>query len=141
MTALSWFHMIYHRYVVPKSGPGERGGGIDQETRNQLALLARRSRARTSAFSRRRPTDWRPTTVRNPEGVLDTHFTDSTAWEFIATRLEASEEVEVISLRQPPGAKGYVMKIDLGAGVPALYVKLQLGSGTIIGRSFHYSEY
>lgn len=141
MTALSWFHMIYRRYVVPKGGPGERGGGIDQETRKQLALLARRSGARTSAFSRSRPTDWRPATVRNPEGVLDTHFTDSTAWEFIAARLEAGEEVEVIPLRQPPGAKGYVMKIDLGADVPVLYVKLQLGSGRIIGRSFHYSEY
>ena len=73
--------------------------------------------------------------------MLDTHFTDSTAWEFIAARLEAGEEVEVIPLRQPSGAKGYVMKIDLGADVPVLYVKLQLGSGRIFGRSFHYSEY
>ena len=140
MTALSWFHMIYHRWVVPGGGP-EVGGGIDQETRSELVVLARRRRARTSAFSSSRPTDWRPTRVRNPEGVLDTHFTDSTAWEFIAARLEAGEEVEVIPLRQPPGAKGYVMKIDLGADVPVLYVKLQRGSGRIIGRSFHYSEY
>lgn len=140
MTALSWFHMIYHRYAVPKDGP-ERSGGIDQETRNQLALLARRSRARTSAFRRSRPTDWRPASVRNPEGVLDTHFTNTTAWEFIAARLEAGEPVEVIDLYRPQGAKGYVMKITLGANVPTLYVKLQLVSGTIIGRSFHYSEY
>ena len=32
------------------------------------------------------------------------------------------------------------MKIDLGRNVPKLYVKLQLGSGKIFGRSFHYSE-
>ena len=32
------------------------------------------------------------------------------------------------------------MKIDLAPGQPQLYVKLQLGSGKIIGRSFHYSE-
>ena len=91
---------------------------------------------RGRAFSRSRPTDWRPTTVRNPEGLLDTHFTDSTAWELIAARLEAGEEVEVIELRKPPGAKGYVIKIDMGADVPVLYVKLQLGAGRILGRSF-----
>lgn len=140
MTALSWFHMIYHRWVFPGGGP-EVGGGIDQKTRSQLVVLARRRRARTSAFSPSRPTDWRPTRVRNPEGVLDTYFTDTTAWEFIAAKLEAGEPVEVIDLRRPQGAKGYVMKITLGADVPTLYVKLQLGSGIIFGRSFHYSEY
>ena len=92
-------------------------------------------------FSRDRPTDWRPTEVRNPDGLLDAHFTDSTAWELIAARLEVGAEVEVIELRQPPGAKGYVMKMELGTDVPKLYVKLQLGAGKIIGRSFHYSEY
>lgn len=32
------------------------------------------------------------------------------------------------------------MKIDVEPGQPRLYVKLQPGSGKIIGRSFHYSE-
>ena len=32
------------------------------------------------------------------------------------------------------------MRIDIEPGQPQLYVKLQLGSGKIIGRSFHYSE-
>ena len=36
--------------------------------------------------------------------------------------------------------KGYVMKIDLNPGRPLLYVKLELGSGEVIGRSFHESE-
>ena len=31
------------------------------------------------------------------------------------------------------------MKIDIEPGQPQLYVKLQLQSGKIIGRSFHYS--
>ena len=115
--------------VVGSSGDG---GRIDQETR--------RSRSRTTAFSRDRPTDWRPGDVRTPGGVLDTHFTDSTAWEFIASRLESGDEGEIIELQKPKGAKGYVMKIDVEPDIPALYVKLQLGSGTIIGRSFHYSE-
>lgn len=106
-----------------------------------MALLARRSTARISEFKPHRPADWRPGQVRNPDGLLDTHFTDSTAWELIATRLEHGQEVTVIDLRKPKGAKGYVMKIDLGPDVPRLYIKLQLGAGKIIGRSFHYSEY
>ena len=115
--------------------------GIDGETRHQLALLARRRTARISEFKRHRPTDWRPGQVRNPDGLLDTHFTDSTAWELIATRLEHGQEVTVIDLNRPTGAKGYVMMIDLGSDVPRLYIKLQMGAGKIFGRSFHYSEY
>ena len=115
--------------------------GVDQGTRRQLVALAQRRDTRTSAFSRERPTAWRPTEIRNPDGVLDTHFTDSTAWELIADRLEHGEDVEVIELNKPKGRRGYVMLIDLGPNVPPLYVKLQLGSGQIIGRSFHYSEH
>ena len=115
--------------------------GIDEAIRHHLIVLARQSRTRISAFTRRQPTDWRPGQVRNPDGLLDTHFTDPTAWELIATRLEQGQEVTVIELDCPKGATGYVMSIDLGSGVPRLYVKLQLGSGKIIGRSFHYSEY
>ena len=33
------------------------------------------------------------------------------------------------------------MKILLDGDDPPVYVKLQLGSGKVIGRSFHYSEY
>lgn len=123
------------------NGQDDLRGGIDEETRRQLAILAKRSRARTSVFSRERPTDWRPNQVRNPKGTLDSHFTDSTAWDFIAERIEAGEEVKVIELEKPPGRKGYVMRIDLGSDVPTLYVKLQLGAGKIIGRSFHNSKH
>ena len=115
-------------------------GGIDESTRHELAVLAKRPHARTSAFTRERPSDWRPGQVRNPNGILDDHFTESTAWELIAERLETGEHVELIDLRQPRGARGYVMRIDLGSELPKLYVKLQLGSGGIFGRSFHYSE-
>lgn len=118
----------------------ERGPDINADTRNQLVVLARHSWSRTSDSTPFRPTKWKPGEVRNPDGVLDTQFTDSTAWEFIASRLEAGEEVEVINLRKPPGSKGYVMKIDLGVDLPELYVKLQLVSKKVIGRSFHYSE-
>ena len=122
------------------SGRDVARGGIDEATRRQLVILARRPRARSSEFSRERPTDWRPNQVRNPNGILDRHFTDLTAWELIAERLEAGEEVEVIELRKPPGARGYVMRIHLESDLPELYIKLQLGAGRIFGRSFHYSE-
>lgn len=113
---------------------------IDESIRRQLVVLARRSRARSDEFSPNRPTDWRPQEVRNPAGTLDLYFTKTTAWEFIASHLESGHPVEVITLRQPPGATGYVMEIDVEDGQPPIYIKLQLGSGRIIGRSFHYSR-
>ena len=112
---------------------------IDDSIRHQLVSLVRRG-ARTSAFTRARPTDWRPGEVPNPDGVLLPYFDDHAAWELIASRLEGGHEVETVALDQPRGRKGYVMKIDLNPGRPRLYVKLQLGSGEVIGRSFHESE-
>ena len=112
---------------------------LSESIRHQPTLLARRSESRITNFSPERPVDWRPGQVRNPDGILDTHFTDAAAWEFIASKLEAGHPVEVVELKEPPKAKGYVMKIDIQPDLPQLYVKLQLGSGQIIGRSFHYT--
>ncbi len=116
---------------------------IKAETRRQLATLARRPGARKTKFSPRAPTKWQPQQVRNPEdheGGFSPYFTQEGAWEFIADKLEAGHAVEVVELRKPPGAKDYVMNFRLGPDDPLLYVKLQLGSGTVIGRSFHYSD-
>ena len=115
--------------------------GPNESTRRELAVLARRKHARKTAFSEKRPTDWRPQQVRNPDGALDTYFTDGAAWELIAATIEDGHPIELVELHKPPGATGYVMKIDLEPGQPQLYVKLQLVSGQIIGRSFHYSEF
>ncbi len=105
--------------------------GPSDSTRRQLAVLARRSHARVTAFSPERPTDWRPGQVRNPGGLLDTFFTDAAAWELIAERLEDGHPIETVEMRKPRGATGYVMKVDIEPGRPQLYIKLQLGSGTI----------
>ena len=113
---------------------------LDESIRHQLVTLARRSKARVTAFHSDRPNDWRPGQVHNPDGVLDSHFTDASAWDYIATKLENGHPVEVMLLDKPPGAKGYVMKIDIEPDMPQLYIKLQLGPGKIIGRSFHYSD-
>ena len=95
---------------------------------------------RTFEFTRVRPTDWRPEQVPNPEGLLLPYFDDRSAWDSIASRLESGHEVETVTLEAPPGKTGYVMKIDLNPRRPLLYVKLELGSGEVIGRSFHESE-
>ena len=112
---------------------------IDDSIRHQLVTLVRRG-ARTSAFTRARPTDWRPGEVPNPNGLLLPYFDDDSAWELIASSLEGGHDVETIILDQPPGKRGYVMKISLNPGRPLLYVKLQLGRREVIGRSFHESE-
>lgn len=79
--------------------------------------------------------------MRNPQGVIEMYFNDTSAWELIAEELKAGCPVEEVSLNKPPGAKGYVLLIDLAPNQPQLYVKLQLGAGKIIGRSFHYSTH
>ena len=114
---------------------------LDKALRRQLVVLARRSNARSSDFSTSRPTNWRPTQVRNPHGIIDDYFTNTTAWEFIATTLETGHLVEVVELQKPPGRKGFVMKVDIQSGLPQVYIKVELGSGKIFGRSFHYSEF
>ena len=112
---------------------------VDDSIRHQLVTLVRRG-ARTTGFTRERPTDWRPGEVPNPNGLLLPYFDDDSAWELIASSLEDGHDVETITLDQPPDKRGYVMKIALSPGRPPLYVKLQLGRGEVIGRSFHESE-
>ena len=104
--------------------------GCEESIRRELALLARRKRARVM-WSK-----WRPQEVMNPE--TNQQFTDEAAWQFVADCLEAGDEVEPVPLRIPSGKTGYVLKRVLSNGVQ-LYVKLQLGSGVINGRSFHES--
>ena len=113
---------------------------IDDSIRRQLTILSRRAHARDTAFSPRRPTEWRPWEVVNPNGDFETHFTEPGAWELIAASLEQGHDVEVVHLRKPPGQKAYVMQIKLDDVNPLLYIKLQLGAGKVIGRSFHYSK-
>ncbi|MDE0032514.1 MAG: hypothetical protein OXU75_05220 [Deltaproteobacteria bacterium] len=114
---------------------------VDDETRQHLLVLARRTGARSFDFRHDRPTDWRPQQVRNPDGLLDDYFTDKSAWELIASKIEDGHPLEIVQLEKPPGATGYVMKIDIEPGQPQLYIKLELGSGKIFGRrSFHCSE-
>lgn len=112
---------------------------VSVEIRRQIASLARKPRRRTAAFSRARPTRWEPFTVINPE--TDFPFSRESAWELVAREIERQSRVDVVKLRHPAGATGYVMKIRLEPNRPRLYIKLELRPGRIYGRSFHYSDH
>ncbi len=110
-----------------------------EDIRRQIVVLARRPWARSSEFTSERPTKWQPNSVLDPETGYP--FTLAGAWDFIATCAEQGHRIEALSLRKPPGAKAYVMKIWLEANRRRLYVKVELLSDRIIGRSFHESDY
>lgn len=111
---------------------------ISQSIRKDLAERARRKGTRTYEWTKDRPTDWRPYTVRNP--LSDDYFTNEGAWDFIADLLDRGHPVEIITLEKPPGKTGYVICVECEADQPPLYIKLELGRSVVYGRSFHYSE-
>ena len=108
-----------------------------ESIRRELAVLARRKKARVVTWSPEMPSDWRPYQIRNPSSGLP--FTEEGAWHFIAELLESGHPIEEVILHKPPGKRAYEMHVELGPALPKLYIKLQLGSGKVIGRSFHYS--
>lgn len=123
---------------------GERGGNaVPQEAqvrmaadlssvRHQFATLARRKKARVLD----KPNKWRPYEVICPE--TGTPFTEAVAWEFIAELLDQGEPLEEVPQEQPPGVTAYAMQVALAG--ETLYIKVRLGAGCILGRSFHYSD-
>jgi hypothetical protein len=110
--------------------------GLAESARREIAILARQKKCRTSLWTRDIPTQWQPHTVRDLNGEF---FTDPGAWEFVANLIEDGHTVEEISLRHPPGKRGLVMKVRLDRNETEIYIKIRLGSGKIIGYSFHYS--
>ncbi len=105
------------------------------EIRHQLALLSRRRKKGCRIVERRRK--WRPGTVIDPADGQP--FTDEGAWEFIAECLDDKAiELFPIPLENYPGKTGYRMVVDLGG--MDLYIKVRLGTGSVIGMSFHYSD-
>jgi hypothetical protein len=84
------------------------------------------------------PCQWQPGRVINPED--NQPFTEERAWIFLAELLESGTKIEVVELQNGYGKnrRAFVLKAPLGTN--ELYVKFQLGSCQIIGRSFHYCE-
>jgi hypothetical protein len=103
-----------------------------------LARLAESRKTRTSVFSATRPTHWNPTNVLHPQ--TGEAFTPDGAWEFVGELIVGGVEIETIVLDKPAGRTGYVIK-TAGRGDEEIYIKLELGSGKVIGRSFHPSKH
>lgn len=109
---------------------------VSDDIRYQLVLLAGSRRTRTSIFSAARPTHWEPASVRRPD--TGEAFTPDGAWTFVADLLERGIAVDTIVLDKPPGRTGYVVLCDGWVG-EKIYIKLELCSGIVVGRSFHVS--
>lgn len=107
-----------------------------EKIRHEIILLARQKRSRTSAFTSSAPTEWQPYAVLDENGEP---FTDAGAWDLVADLLERGHPIKSVVLRHPPGKRAYEMIVSLRPGSLEIYIKLQMGSGRVIGRSFHYS--
>jgi hypothetical protein len=104
--------------------------------RRDLKHLCRSRGTRTSEFSPSRPCQWQPFHTLVPG--TDDVFTGDGAWQFVADLLDAGHPLKEVLLKKPPGKRGYVMEVEVQGRRP-LYIKLQLGSGQVWGRSFHDS--
>lgn len=113
---------------------------MNPEKLRQLIASCRNKTRRFVGRPPGRPSDWCPHRIQNPEMPPGFMFSDASAWEFIATKLESGHSYTMIVLDVPQGADALVMQIPFpGSSVP-LYVKVEVGSGCMaIGRSFHFS--
>lgn len=109
--------------------------GID--LRQEIARRARSRQLRRFDFCRDEPVVWKPTEVVNPESGIC--FTDTTAWHFIADRVEEGCDMYEVELRKPSGALAYELHLSGAPGCPPIYIKFRLVQNEIRGRSFHNS--
>lgn len=107
-----------------------------EKYRHQLAVLASSRHTRSVPAKSKLPCKWWPHRTLDPR--TGSPFTDDSAWEFVVELLQAQHPIDLVQLRIPLGGTGFSMVYPLGIG-RILYVKLQLGSGTVLGRSFHDS--
>ncbi len=108
--------------------------GVPDNIRHELLRLCKESRLRNSVFSRKAPTHWVPWQLYDPE--TGDAFTVDGAWLFIERALANGCPLRSVELDRPKGKTGYWFHGEDARGT-RIYVKLQLGSGLIIGRSFH----
>lgn len=61
-------------------------------------------------------------------------------WRVIDHALDSGVPLGSITLRKPPGERGWTFKFPLASAEPLVYVKLQMIGSHVVLRSFHYSE-
>ena len=69
-----------------------------------------------------------------------TPLTRSGMWHVIDQALDSGVPLGPVTLRQPPGERGWTFKFRLASSQPLVYVKLQIIGSHVVLRSFHYSE-
>ena len=106
--------------------------------RQQLIRLIRARRLRYGAPPKR-PARIRYHQVVNPESGLP--LTRSGMWRVIDQALDSGVPLGPVTLRQPPGERGWTFKFPLASAEPPVYVKLQIIGSHVVLRSFHYSEH
>ena len=85
------------------------------------------------------PSEWQPFQIMNPKTGMS--FSDTSAWHFIAELLENPKiQATQLTLKQPPGDTAWVILHSLERNSSALYIKVALKNGNVIGRSFHLSR-
>ena len=107
------------------------------ETCDQLLKLANRRQCRLTDWSPSIPCDWAPQTVWDPR--FEMLFTSEGAWSFIIELLESGHVFTPVQMKKPPDTIAYETTVNSGPNRPALYIKVQIYRGKILGRSFHYS--
>ena len=106
--------------------------------RHRILKLFKQGRFYTR-FTQKRPTEWQPDKVINPE--TGKTFTHTECWAFIEKLVRNEVPIEEIVMFHPEGATGYVMKVPGNSEEREIYIKLEIISETdsLLGRSFHYS--
>ncbi|MCY3546998.1 MAG: hypothetical protein OXH49_08960 [Gemmatimonadetes bacterium] len=107
------------------------------EVRKQLIHLIRARRRRHGAPPER-PTRIRYLQMVSPESGLP--LTESGMWHAIDQALDSGIPLEPVTLRQPPGERGWTFKFRWAPAEPLVYVKLQIIGSYVVLRSFHHSE-
>ena len=103
-------------------------------------MRAKSRKTRVSTFTESAPTEWQPRSVLDPRAKSDEYFTDDSAWEFIALQIEVGVGLKKIELQKPANKIGYVFLVPDEVRKKNIYIKLQLLSASVLGRSFHYSK-
>jgi hypothetical protein len=108
------------------------------ETRKELARLARQPILREIPFGTESPTKWWFGKVIDPRtGKL---FTSPGAWDFVAETAEDGRiKIKEKDQNRPPGCTAYQWVVDSKLG-KKIFIKVILGKGKILGRSFHYNK-
>lgn len=110
-------------------------------TEREIERLARavRDGLRFGLLAVRVASEWTPGLVRHPRHRRP--FRGMEEWKFVLELLERRHPVERITLRNPPGGAGWVMKVAMPDS-STLYIKLELDDdGYALGRSFHTSRH